>query len=252
MNNDPISYGPDQVTFASNISGGTISLLSQLPALTRNKVTITGPITLNGSAAGGDGLVIDGNQDSVQDLTITNFGGPGMIIYSNDALITGNTVTHNGNDGIDFGQGVQGATIGGTVAGQGNVVSSNSGNGIVLYGTGTEGNVIEGNFIGTDSSGIKAMGNGGRGVLVYDGASNNTIGGTTAGDRNIISANAEDGLYLTGTGTSGNVIEGNYIGTDVSGTKAIGNGWYGVSVQGQSSAGASLRRYHRRHGHGRR
>jgi hypothetical protein len=111
-------------------------------------------------------------------------------------------------------------TIGGTTAGAGNVISGNSTSGILLS---SDGNLVQGNYIGTDASGTFALGNN-NGIVAS--TSNNTIGGTAAGARNIISGNRNDGILVVGTGT---IIQGNYIGTDVSGRLAVGN-LFGVSV----------------------
>lgn len=98
--------------------------------------------------------------------------------------------------------------------------------GILLSGTSADGNLVEGNFIGTDTTGGQAAGNG-VGVRIDLGSQNNTIGGTTASARNVISGNTNDGVYILGTSsanaTSGNVVQGNYIGTDVTGSTSLGN-----------------------------
>ena len=99
------------------------------------------------------------------------------------------------------------------------------GGGIVLSGASATGNMIRACRIGTD--GNAALPNLGRGITI-DGGSNNTIGGTTTGDGNIISGNEGYGIYIEG---SGNVIQGNTIGADATGTKALGN-WYGISISG--------------------
>jgi hypothetical protein len=84
------------------------------------------------------------------------------------------------------------------------------------------GNVIAGNYIGIDATGTLARGNtGSGGVLVNTDSNNNTIGGTTSADRNVISGNAE-GIQISGA--SGTVILGNYIGTNPAGTAAVANG----------------------------
>src|SRR5436309_3531114 len=81
------------------------------------------------------------------------------------------------------------------------------------------GNVIEGNFIGTDSTGTIARGNG-FGVIVS--SSDNRIGGTSASTRNIISGNRLPNVDIFSSGGTNNLVEGNFIGTDVTGTKALG------------------------------
>ena len=82
------------------------------------------------------------------------------------------------------------------------------------------------------TSGVDALGNplanGQDGIFVSDGATGNLIGGTAHGARNVISANARDGIAMVGA--SENVIQGNYIGTGVTGTVALGNGRFGVSL----------------------
>src|SRR5262249_3007368 len=63
----------------------------------------------------------------------------------------------------------------------------------------------------------------GEGVLIQGGASKNTIGGSAEGMRNIISGNKDDGVQINGIGTVDNIVQGNYIGTDVLGTMPLGN-----------------------------
>ena len=103
------------------------------------------------------------------------------------------------------------------------MISGNLG-GIGLAGD--NGNLVEGNYIGTDPTGTIAIGNEGYGdVDLVQGASNDTIGGTTAGTGNIISG---DDFPRGGWGVGIDmatdcVVEGNYIGTDMTGTKALPN-----------------------------
>ena len=130
-------------------------------------------------------------------------------------------------------------TIGGTTAAARNVIAASTGNGVIIGGTGTNGattshNLVEGNYIGTDMTGTAALGEGIAGVNIESGATNNTIGGTTAAARNVISGNSF-GVYIGGIGASDNLVEGNYIGTDVTGTHALGNGSSGVSIVGGAS-----------------
>ncbi|MFI5455559.1 MAG: LamG-like jellyroll fold domain-containing protein, partial [Isosphaerales bacterium] len=217
VNGDPITNGPDLITFAADISAGTISLQSPLPALTRDQVTVTGPITLDGSSAGGDGLDISGNQDSVQNVTVTGFSGAGVSITGSDGSIAGGQITDNEN-GIVVSAGATGNTIGGTDAGAGNVITGNTLDGIVLDNA--QQTVIQGNWIGTDSSGSFGLGNAAVGILIEDGASDNTIGlmptdTTTPVDQNptanVIAFNGQTGVVITGAGTIDNVVRGNSI-----------------------------------------
>jgi CSLREA domain-containing protein len=112
----------------------------------------------------------------------------------------------------------------------------NVGSGIKITGSG--GNHIVGNYIGTDRTGTIGQGNNGNGVWIVSSA-NNVIGGTTAADRNVISGNGNavypifsNGVRTEGAGASGNVIEGNYIGVKASGLSRLGNGNVGVFIGG--------------------
>jgi len=91
-------------------------------------------------------------------------------------------------------------------------------------------NTIIGNYIGTDATGTAApLGSLGAGIFLRWDADNNTIGGSTEADRNLISGH-HSGILLYGSTTTGNVIEGNYIGTDRTGTQPLGNTYYGIGI----------------------
>jgi parallel beta-helix repeat protein len=129
-------------------------------------------------------------------------------------------------------------TVGGTTETDRNVISGNDANGLVIVGGTEVGNVVLGNFIGTNLTGTVALGNGRSGVLISAAigttasASHNTIGGTATGAGNIISGNAQDGVLIRGDDTGGtdNVVQGNLIGTDRTGTKDLGNVGNGVRI----------------------
>ena len=89
-------------------------------------------------------------------------------------------------------------------------------------------NLVAGNLIGSDKSGLNPLPNAQEGVLI-DSASGNTIGGTTAAARNLISAN-HWGLRITGASASSNVVQGNDIGTDITGTAPLPNEVDGVII----------------------
>lgn len=96
-----------------------------------------------------------------------------------------------------------------------------TGNGIFLGGFG--GNQVIGNFIGTDSTGTVGFNTQRWGILVD--SNNNQIGGTAPAERNVISGNSDTGIYLRGFSglTQGNLVRGNHIGTDLTGTQPLGN-----------------------------
>ncbi|MEW6200888.1 MAG: S8 family serine peptidase, partial [bacterium] len=93
---------------------------------------------------------------------------------------------------------------------------------IEISGISATGNIIAGNYIGTNSSDSVGLGNT-TGIYIGSGAKNNTIGGIIASERNIISGNTQVGIHMQGEGIDGNKVYGNYIGTNVSGTAALAN-----------------------------
>jgi hypothetical protein len=165
--------------------------------------------------------VISGN--SSDGVLITGQGTNNNTLLYNEVGtdITGEHVLSNGT-GVAITAGASGNVL------ETNVISGNSGDGVVLSDPGTSFNTIEGNYVGTDWAGEVGLGNYVDGVRIWNGASNNVIGGTAPGTRNVISANYQDGVELDYAGTSGNTILGNEIGTDSSGTHALGNSRAGV------------------------
>src|SRR5439155_23810789 len=109
----------------------------------------------------------------------------------------------------------------------------NSGNEIGVLADDSGGNAIEGNYIGTDVSGSREVPNF-TGVLL--GSAGNTVGGTAPGTRNVISGNDGDGVAIDGFigEASSNAVQGNYIGTDASGTLVVPNST-GVSIAAASN-----------------
>ncbi len=121
-------------------------------------------------------------------------------------------------------------TVGGTTAGERNVISGNSGEGVVISGASATGNVVQGNWLGTNGVGICCILNGAHGIGIYSGANGNTIGGSSTGARNVIAGAAGDGVMIFGSGSTGNTVAGNYIGTNVNGTGVGTVGGYGVRI----------------------
>jgi titin len=137
-------------------------------------------------------------------------------------------------------------TIGGASAGQGNVISGNTGNGVRVSGGGSVSNAIIGNLIGTDKDGANGIPNGSNGVQVLSSAWSTQIGGDQSGEGNLISGNTVNGVEIIDTGTYYAHLQGNLIGTDLAGMSALPNGQHGVriasgawfNVVGGASAGA--------------
>lgn len=92
-------------------------------------------------------------------------------------------------------------------------------------------NRIEGNFLGTNATGTAALGNAAHGVIVETGSAN-VIGGAAPAARNVISGNNGNGVYVVGASfaTSGNTVQGNFVGTSADGTAALGNLANGIQV----------------------
>jgi Right handed beta helix region/Periplasmic copper-binding protein (NosD) len=235
----------------------TISPTTALPTISADNTTIVGKgffapsIVIDGSRVAGVsaiGLKITSSNNTISKLAVVNFkdtggtNGVGILISganAKDNLIvetyigvapSGNVAQPNSSAGIKIDAGASNNTIGG--AGEFNVISGNgtgvlSGTGILL--SNTISNTIQGNFIGLGlaAGSTVPLGNTGDGIRVSD-SDGNTIGGE--GDaRNIISANGQAGVLLT-SGSAGNTIVGNFIGTDESGLADFGNGGDGVQL----------------------
>jgi len=246
------TIGTDTITF--NIPGPgvkVISLLIALPDLTDRVVidATTQPgyagaplIELDGTGLGtstvnGNGLSIKAGGTTVRGLSIVNFrGGSGISLNNCDNnVIQGNYigVAANGTTAKQNQRGMQltnssNNVIGGTTAAARNIISGNSLNALEVNG-GTA-NAIQGNFIGTNAAGTAELHNS-TAVAIFNATSiNNLIGGTAPGAGNLISGNQGAAIITSGTGTT---IQGNLIGTDVTGTKKIPNST-GISANGQN------------------
>jgi hypothetical protein len=161
--------------------------------------------------------------------TGVNFYSGGNTVQGNyiGTDVTGTRALANQGDGVGFSAGLANL-IGGDTPGAGNLLSGNVGHGIA----GGSGSIIQGNLIGTDVTGTVPLPNGSGGIQL-DGGSFNTVGGIGAGARNLISGNQQYGIFIQ---TRGNVIQGNYIGTDITGTRALGNGSQGLGVRVNNEA----------------
>ena len=181
--------------------------------------------TVGGTTSAARNVISANGEDGVQ---LANPGTTGNVVEGN--FIGTNADRHqslaNHRDGVYLNAGAGGNTIGGTATGAGNVISGNACYGVIIDGSSH--NTVAGDRIGTDPTGTLALPNHYDGVHIVNQSAGNTIGGTTAAARNVISGNGEDGVQIDFAGASGNLVEGNYIGTDTTGTAALGNGRDGV------------------------
>jgi titin len=194
----------------------------------------------------GDGIADAAERNIISGNAVGLIGSAGIAINGDDNIVagnyigtdaTGNTGLGNLQDGISLGGGASGNLIGtdgdGVADGiEGNLISGNGRIGIWLIGAYT--NTVAGNLIGTNISGTAAIPNmhaineGYGAVHLSAGASGNVIGTNSdgandAGEGNLISGNAKRGIAIRGATTHFNIIAGNKIGTDISGSSALGN-----------------------------
>jgi hypothetical protein len=245
-------------TIAFDIPGTgvhTISPATQLPSIT-SPVTLDGYtqsgssantlangddavllIEINGAVLGNnaDGLVLasGGGGSTIRGLVLDNGWSLGINIQTTNIVVEGcflgtdptGLVAHGNTQGIGFSSSFDTSSgrIGGTSPGQRNVISGNSrGVSIDQFVGPSTNQVVQGNFIGTDATGTNALANN-TAVLVT--SSDNLIGGTDATARNIIAGNGNSqGIEVNNPSgaPTGNRIQGNFIGTDVTGTKPMG------------------------------
>ena len=116
------------------------------------------------------------------------------------------------------------------------MVSANGRSGVVVKGSGAARAVVAGNYVGTDATGTRAIGNGDDDGVFVTGAPGALIGTDGGGladedERNVASGNGGDGVYLSGSGAAAAVVAGNYVGTDAAGATDLGNSGHGVHIR---------------------
>jgi len=214
--NDPIVGTLIQGNYIGTNAAGTAALGVQGTGV---DLSSTSQTTIGGTVAGARN-VISGNRRGIDTSETTQ------------ALIQGNYIGTDVTGTVKIGNkyacirlDASNSTIGGSAPGARNIISgSEQDNGIGLQGDTCTGNVIQGNYIGTDVTGNQAIPNAtGIGTPYTGNPSNNKIGGTGAGEGNLISGNRFNGISLT-QNSANNVVQGNLIGTNAAGTGAIPNG----------------------------
>jgi len=241
-----------------------IHLTGHLPPLANNAMVIDGStqpgftgkplIVVDGSQiipetfTSNSGLLIYSSSNQVKNISFQGFNWNGLTLEYADATnntiagcwlgldYTGTNTAPNALQGILIFDGASGNFVGGTNALARNVLSGNTQYGVLISGTNTAGNVILGNYIGTDAGGSLMVSNALGGVFLADGTSRNIIGGTNAGAGNVISGNLGNGILIRGSNVVNNTVLGNYIGTDATGMNALPNTVAGVTIDTGSSS----------------
>ena len=242
------SPGMDSIHFAIPGAGPhSIAPLSDLP-------TVSDPVVIDGFTQPGSspnthpfghgtnaklrieldgaGLMLTGGNSTVRGLVINR-----VALFSDNNVIEGNFIGTNvaGIAGSSNGLGIHVESshnrIGGMNPGARNLISFNNGSGVFVSETGHDNHIL-GNFIGTNGQGTAALGNQFSGIDLR--GSNNEV------RQNLISGNGRflgSGIWigLFGPG-SGNVVQANRIGTDVSGTRPLGNNRAGITIEGDATA----------------
>ncbi len=214
-----------------------------------NPTAASGVVSNVVSGNAGSGIVIDGSSgntlvnnyvgtDPTGTVAIAN-GGNGILVTggATNNLIGGTADTDTATGAVNNPTGTEG-TVPATIVTPplGNLVSGNSGDGI-LINSNSQNNVLSGNYVGTTASGDSALGNAGDGVAIVD-ANNNSLIGCTALDNpfvyyNVVSGNGANGLHITNSNDT--TVQANFFGIGANNATIVGNGLNGILVDGSSS-----------------
>ena len=249
-------------THDNHITGNYIGTTANgAAAIGNGGTTIDGVVISDRALANIIGTDGDGLNDQQEGNVISGNGWNGIAIYGTETrenVIAGNLVGTNAAGNVALGNGWDGINIqspSNRVGTNGNGVSDDlerntiaagSASGIALWGPDATNNIVAGNFIGTDVTGTitdpdgisnsgDEFGSAADGVHIGNGAHHNLIGTNADGlvdsaERNIISGNLRAGVFIQSEGSTGNTLAGNFIGTDATGTVALGNVGSGVAL----------------------
>ncbi|MCB8877315.1 Hint domain-containing protein [Acidisoma silvae] len=230
----------DGINIAATSSGNTIG---------SNPTAASGVVSNVISGNGGNGVQINGSSDNtlVNNYIGTDPTGSTAIANGENGILITNGATNNligGTAYTDTSTGAVNDPTGdkGTVAPVfvtpplGNLVSGNTGNGILISDN-SENNVLSGNYVGTTASGNAALGNGGDGVAIDDSDNNSLIGCTALENPfvyyNVVSGNGGNGLHITNSDDT--TVQANFFGIGADNATIVGNAGDGILVDGDSS-----------------
>ncbi len=174
--------------------------------------------TIGGTTAADRNIVSGNNHIGIRIVNANN----NVIINNYVGTDRTGTFALRNYDGISIEGTAKYNMIGGYTPAERNLVSGNVAYGIPVFGAGCDNNIIAGNYIGTDISGVFAIPNT-YGVLYDDGAKYNLLGGRKSGAGNLISGNSGYGVFLYNNSTNSDTVTGNLIGTKANGTEALPN-----------------------------
>jgi photosystem II stability/assembly factor-like uncharacterized protein len=204
------------LSFADSGGGWGVSLGDGNPSATTDSVV--------GGTEPGAGNLISGNSAGG-----VNAAGHGSVVQGNYIGTDAAGAAKIGNGGSGYGLKVSGVNVvvGGTTPAARNLISGNLIGVRFDFFSATPAVTFKGNYVGTDATGTAKVGNG-TGVYCLGNA---LVGGTEPGAGNLISGNDGAGIQFDSNVATGAAVKGNLIGTDVSGTKPLGNA-VGVSTVG--------------------
>ena len=196
-----------------------------------------------------DGRAGQRTRPGVADTAPGTMIGPGNVISANligvlisgatatDVTVIGNLIGTDSTGEADLGNAQAGVDIESATGvivegnGQGSQVISGNQIGVEINGSASTGNLVEGNFIGIDQAGTADRGNANEGVLIEGVIRQH--GGRHDGGGPQRDLGQPVGNPLDGSTATGNLVEGNYIGTDVTGTLPLGNEIDGIIFSDQ-------------------
>jgi parallel beta-helix repeat protein len=244
-----IGLGTSGAALANGGAGIYVAATSSDNTIGSNPDAASGVVSNVISGNAGSGIVLDGSSGNT---LVDNYIGTDP---------TGTVAIANGGNGVLVTGGASNNTIGGTaytdtatgvennptgsedpanatfvVPPLGNLVSGNSGNGILINDN-SQYNVLNGNFVGTTATGNAALGNALDGVAI-NGANNNSLIGCTAVDNpfvyyNVVSGNGANGLHITNSNDV--TVQANFFGIGANNATTIGNALNGILVDGSST-----------------
>ncbi|QDT08737.1 ELWxxDGT repeat protein [Stieleria marina] len=220
----------DNVISGNTGTGVFVSPTAIGNTLTENKVGTDS----TGNAArpnAGAGMNLIGTDNFVVDNQLSGNDKQGLIVSGSGNTVQGNLVGTNAAGSTALGNGAFGIAVqsdsnligGDSSAGQGNVISGNTRQGLLLNNA--DNNIVLGNLVGVDITGLSSIANTSYGIYVLN-SDGNQIGGSSVDQANVVSGNGGSGVAFANS--QNNTLTGNKIGTDESGQIAVGNNAFGV------------------------